>query len=179
MKQSARVAFGGISAALSLSCMLLSVFPLGRYTLPILAGMMLMPLVLEAGVKQGFAAYIAVAVLTVLIVPSLEAKVLFIALFGYYPVLKALLERSRRRVLEWILKIAVFNVTMVVSYWLMLSFWGLDAAEFEMFGKVLPILFLIPGNAVFIVYDVLLTRLIPLYWQRLHPALSKIFFRGR
>ena len=85
---------GGLLAALSLVCMLLTIFPFADYALPALAGVLLIPIVLESGVKWGFMVYAVVGILNAILTPSLEAKVLFIAFFGYYPVLKALIEAN-------------------------------------------------------------------------------------
>lgn len=76
--------------------MLLTILPISEMGLPALAGAVLIPIILEIGVKWGWMSYACVALLSLLITPSMEAKVLFIAFFGYYPVLKALIERRGR-----------------------------------------------------------------------------------
>ena len=48
MRQSGKVALGGIFGALSLMFMLMTVFPLGTYALPAIAGALLIPVVIEA-----------------------------------------------------------------------------------------------------------------------------------
>ena len=175
MKQSGKVALGGILAALSLIFMFLTIFPYATYALPAIAGAVLIPIVVELGVKWGWMVYAAVSVLSLFIAPSMEAKVMFIAFFGYYPVLKASLEKIHNHVLEWIIKLAVFNVTMVVSYWLMLQFFGLEADAFEVFGVNVPYIILAAGNVVFLVYDMALTNVITAYIKSLHPRLSRMF----
>ena len=110
----------------------------------------MIPIILEIGVKWGWMSYACVALLSLLITPSMEAKVLFIAFFGYYPVLKALIERLRKIWLEWIIKLAVFNLTMIGAYWIMLTFLGLPADSFEIFGLDLPFVILAIGNVAFV-----------------------------
>lgn len=175
MKQSGKVALGGVLGALSLVCLFLTIFPYATYALPALAGAVLIPVVLEIGVKTGWMVYAAVAVLALIITPSVEAKMMFVAFFGYYPVLKASLERLRARWLEWTLKLVVFNVAMVVSYVLLLFVFGLEADTFELFGINLPLVFLAMGNVVFVIYDVALTNIITLYMRSWHPRLSRLF----
>ena len=175
MKQSGKVALGGVLGALSLVCLFLTIFPYATYALPALAGAVLIPVVLEIGVKTGWMVYAAVAVLALIITPSVEAKMMFVAFFGYYPVLKASLERLRARWLEWTLKLVVFNAAMVVSYVLLLFVFGLEADTFELFGINLPLVFLAMGNVVFVIYDVALTNIITLYMRSWHPRLSRLF----
>ena len=169
---------GGLLAALSLVCMLLTIFPFADYALPALAGVLLIPIVLESGVKWGFMVYAVVGILNAILTPSLEAKVLFIAFFGYYPVLKALIERLRKIWLEWIIKLAVFNLTMIGAYWIMLTFLGLPADSFEIFGLDLPFVILAIGNVAFVLYDIALTGVITTYLRVLQPKLARLFRHG-
>ena len=140
-----------------------------------LAGVLLIPIVLESGVKWGFMVYAVVGILNAILTPSLEAKVLFIAFFGYYPVLKALIERIRFRPLEWAAKLLLFNGTFVAAYWLMLHVFALPADSLELFGVNVPLLLLGAGNIVFVIYDVAVTNLIVLYQRMLRPKLLHIF----
>lgn len=175
MKQSGKVALGGVLGALSLVCLFLTAFPYATYALPALAGAVLIPVVLEIGVKTGWMVYAAVALLALIVTPSVEAKMMFIAFFGYYPILKASLERLRRRWLEWVLKLAVFNAAMVLSYTLLLFAFGLEADTFELFDVNLPLAFLAMGNVVFVIYDLALTNVITLYMRSWHPRLTRLF----
>lgn len=100
---------------------------------------------------------------------------LFIAFFGYYPVLKALIERIRFRPLEWAAKLLLFNGTFVAAYWLMLHVFALPADSLELFGVNVPLLLLGAGNIVFVIYDVAVTNLIVLYQRMLRPKLLHIF----
>ena len=175
MKQSGKIALGGVLGALSLMFMLLTIFPYMTYALPAIAGVMLIPVVMENGVKWGWMVFAAVACAAAIIVPSMESKVMFIAFFGYYPVLKATLERLHSRVAEWALKLLIFNVTMVAAYLLMIYVFGLPADEFEIGGVNLPLVFLGLGNVVFVIYDVALTNVITMYMRSLHPKLMRIF----
>jgi hypothetical protein len=158
--------------------MLLTILPISEMGLPALAGAVLIPIILEIGVKWGWMSYACVALLSLLITPSMEAKVLFIAFFGYYPVLKALIERLRKIWLEWIIKLAVFNLTMIGAYWIMLTFLGLPADSFEIFGLDLPFVILAIGNVAFVLYDIALTGAITTYLRVLQPKLARLFRHG-
>lgn len=175
MKQTGKVALGGVFGALSLMFMLLTVFPLGTYALPAIAGAVLIPVVVEVGAGTGWMVYAAVALLSLLVAPDMEAKVLFVGFFGYYPVLKAQLERLRMRWLEWTIKFSVFNVSMVLSYVLMLYVFHLDPETFTFGGVNLAWVMLAAGNVVFLIYDFALTSLVGGYQRGLHPRLTRIF----
>lgn len=175
MKQTGKVALGGIMASLSLVFMFLTIFPYATYALPAIAGAVLIPVVIELGAKWGWLVYAAVALLSLFIVPTVEPKMMFIAFFGYYPVLKSSLERIRLRSVEWIIKFAVFNAAMIAAYFLMMTVMGLDSIDMELFGVDVPWIFLGIGNVVFLIYDLALTNVISAYVKILHPKLVKIF----
>ncbi|MCI8554446.1 MAG: hypothetical protein HFJ80_05820 [Clostridiales bacterium] len=174
MKQTSKVALCGILSALSLLLMVMTIVPVATYALPAMAGAVLIPVVMEAGVKWGWLSYAAVGLLSFLVAPDPEAKVLFLTFFGYYPVLKCLLERMKKRWAEWLIKLILFNGSMAGSYWLTIFVFHLPS-DFQLFGVSLPLIFLLIGNVVFVIYDLALTNVLTAYWYRLHPRLSRIF----
>ncbi|MBQ2780722.1 MAG: hypothetical protein IJF42_04090 [Clostridia bacterium] len=174
-----KLAIGGVMTALAVVALLLSLVPMTEYMMPALAGAMLLPVVMECGRRWAVGSYVAAALLALLLTPSLEAKVLFVAFFGYYSIAKAWLEGHFRPWLRWTCKFALFNIAVCVSYWLMLQFFSLDPAVFDFFGVSLPPLLLLFGNVAFLMYDFLLTALVTVYWQRLHPVFARMFGRRR
>ena len=164
MKQSSKCAIGGIVAALSLGLMIsVAVVPFLTYALPAVAGAMMIFAVIEIDKKWAFGIYAAVAILGIFLVPDKEVAVMYLAFFGYYPILKAVIESQCGRFLEWILKILAFLTTITVSYWLMIKFMGVTIDETETWGKwAIPIL-LGMGTVAFIIYDIALTKLVFIY----------------
>lgn len=171
MKQSAKTALGGITAALSLTVLfLMSVFPSATIAAPAVAGMLLLFLVIELGRKWAFGVYAATAVLAVLLIPSKEAAILYAVYFGYYPILKSVLEaRLNNRAAEWTVKILTFAAIMTSSYYLMIRFLGIEFEDIGKYGKAsIPILLGV-GIFAFIAYDYCLTLFVGQYlrcWQR-------------
>ena len=170
-----RVALCGVLAALSASCMLMTFIPAGEYALPALAGMLLVPAVIELGVGAGWMSFAAAALVTLILPVSVEPKLLFVLFFGYYPVLKATAESRFPRLVELAIKLASFNAAMIASYSLLVFIFNFDMSVFEIAGISLPWLILLIGNAVFLVYDFALTRVITGYMAAIHPAVRKIF----
>lgn len=174
MKQSGKVALGGVLGAVSLLCLLGTVFPYATFALPAMAGLALVPVAVEAGRGWGWLTFGAVAVLNLLLTPSMEAKVLFVAFLGYYPLLKLTLD-PLPPAFSWPLKFLVFNAAVVTAYWLMLHVFGLEADTFELFGINLPLVFLAIGNVTFLLFDLAAGLLLNAYMQMLHPRLRRMF----
>lgn len=170
MKQSSKCALGGIVAALSLVMMIsVAVIPFLTYALPAAAGMLIVFMVIETDKKWAFGVYCTVAILGAILVPNKEVAVMYLAFFGYYPIIKAVFEAKLNAVIGWILKIAAFVATMVVSYALMIKFMGVTIDETEEFGAMAIPILLGMGTLAFILYDIALTKMITLYlikWQK-------------
>ena len=104
-------------AALSVVLMLGAYFPYFTYTIPAFAGLCIMVVLLELGTKWAISAYITSALLTVLFCEP-EAMLMYVFLFGYYPILKAVIEKLRKPVVEWVLKIVSFNIAVIIIYFI-------------------------------------------------------------
>ncbi len=174
--QSGRLAFCGMVAALMIVILLLgALLPTAEIALPALAGILLIPVVIELGRRAALSVYAVTALLSLLLVPSWEPKLLFAFFFGYYPVLKAVLESHLPRWGEWLCKLAVFNAVTVVAYWVMLRFLGLEADAFTVAGINMPWVFLAAGNVIFVLYDMGMTQLIGTYVTRFSHRLRRLF----
>lgn len=175
-KSASSVAFGGIVSALAVLLMFFTgVFPFATYALPALAGLLLVVIVIDHGMKWAWCVYAAISALAILITPDREAAAMFVLFFGYYPILKSLLEQIRLRVVEYIVKFAIFNVAMVVAYLLIIYVLGIPdiLEEFGELGKYGVWIMLGLGNVVFILYDITISRLVGIYTGWLKPKLFK------
>ena len=163
-------------ASLSLVLMIsVAVVPFLTYALPAIAGAMMIFAVIEIDKKWAFGIYAAVAILGIFLVPDKEVAVMYLAFFGYYPILKSLIESKCSRVIEWVLKLASFLSTIVISYFLMIKFMGVTIDEFDTWGKwAIPIL-LGMGTFAFVIYDMALTRLVLLYNLKWRKYFRKYF----
>ena len=174
MSKSGKIALGGLLTALGVVLMFLTgLIPIGTYALPAIAGVLLIVAVIEIGAKWAWMIYAAVAVLSLLFAADKEAALLFVLFFGYYPALKSFLERISNKVLSWISKFAVFNVAVVACFFLAVNFLQLPEDSFTVFGIYLPWVFLILGNAVFLIYDIALSGLVATYVEKLHHRVTK------
>ena len=178
MKKTNQIALGGMMGALSVVCMLLTgLIPMADFALPAIAGVFLIPVVIDAGYKAACTAFGAVSILSAMIAPNKECALYYIALFGFYPIVKSLIERRKGRILPWIYKLILFNIcaaAIVLSamfIFLFPSYTEMMEDAWWVFAGGWVLL-----NGVFVVYDIALTRLITGYLRWFRPRyILKIF----
>ncbi len=175
-RNSSKTALGGIVAALSVTMMFLTaVIPTLTYALPAAAGVLLIIVVIDVDKKWAFGVYAAVSLLSLLVLPDKEAAVMYVFFFGHYPIVKAILESKHiHRVVLWLLKLLLFNVSVAAAYLIIIYVFQLPLDDMEEFGKWGIPLLLGLGNVVFVVYDVALSRLVTLYMLKWRKAFRKI-----
>lgn len=167
-KKANQVALGGILTALSLVMLYLAALtPTGRLGVLAIAGFMPAAAAVSAGLSTGAICYTASGLLGLLLVPQKEGVLLYLLLFGLYPLVKGLIERMDRLPLEWICKLAFFNATLTVAWFLLRA--ALLTGLPEFFNQ-LWFLFLI-GNLVFVIYDIGLSKVITFYYNRIGKAI--------
>lgn len=175
-KLSFKITLGGIVAAMSLIFMFFTgVMPIMAYTLPALAGAFLIVIVIENGKKWALLTYITVSIMSFFMTPDKEAAVLFTMLLGYYPIVKSFFEKIKFRPLEYLSKIALFNVSIIISYQIIIRIFGMKEllSEFKEFGKYSIPVFIIAANIAFILYDIALTGVISTYINTFRPKIMK------
>jgi hypothetical protein len=176
--KSGQIALCGILAALSLVILLLgNLFPLATYCAPAMAAVLLLPVVTECGVRYAFLMYLTVALLGMLFLPDRELAFLYAMVLGYYPILKVELDRIRWRILRVAAKLAIFNLSILAAYGLLLSIFSTPelTADFADTGKTFLALLLFVGNVTFLVFDLALSGLARVYQIRLHPKIKRMF----
>lgn len=159
MKLSYKVALGGVMTSLCLALMFLtSVFPLLSMAIPIYAGAILVIVAVEISSPWAFFTYGAAALLSVFITPDKEAAILFITFFGYYPILRRVLEKKMKFIPKWIVKLVIFNIAITVSFFLIINVFGVYNLfdEFGFLGEHMKLILYIFADGVFILYDITL-----------------------
>ena len=171
-KNAGRLALSAVLTALAVVLLLLTTAPVATIGLAALAGVCGIPVVVEWGRKAGLVHFAAVAVLALLIVPTLQGKGMYVAFFGWYTVYKAWIEsKNLPRLGEWTAKCGVFAAALVAygAAWVFLLDMPLPA-----WSWTTPLL-AVAACAVFGVYDVGLSRLIGTYLTHVGPKLRQIF----
>lgn len=166
MKKSKAMAFGAVFTALStLFLWAGNVIETLDAGLAVLGSLVIFVALIEF--KKGLAllVWLASSVLSLLLNPVNSAAWLFLLFLGWYPVFKQRIEQIHY-VFAWCVKVSAFNVSAFL-YWLV--FTKVLNLPFEETGILLVALWL-GGNLVFILYDLLMTRMITLYifrWRKL------------
>ena len=159
--------------ALSVTLMLAGgVIPVATYAVPMVAGVMLLPILLEYGKKAAWTAFAAVSLIVLLLGIDKEAAFFYIFL-GYYPILKWDIERIKGKYLKLAFKLLIFNLSIAVMYALLGLVLNMDAIvqEFSQMGSVLMVMFVLTLNLCLLLYDRLMLPLVYLYAARISPKL--------
>lgn len=159
-----KVAYPAILGALSLVLIYIgSVAPSGSWGIVAVAGLLPAAAVISVSLKAGALCWAGVSALALILIPDKFCALMYAILFGLYPIVKALIERVRRKAPEYPLKLAFFNVTFSVLYFAM------RAAVLASLPAALSAVWLLylVGNVVFLIYDFGFSKLISLYIARI------------
>ncbi len=142
------------------------------------AAMVILLVFLTYGTRYALLTYAVTGVLAAILMPQSIAVWTYLGLVGYYPIIRQRLDRLPR-LLAWTVKLALFAVVMVacllIFHFLFLGGQGSLADSFQTFfgdGDSRAIMaWAILGLSLFtfILFDLLLTRLVILYelkWKR-------------
>ena len=157
-----RLAVSAVIAALGVVVLLVgAVLQVMDLAMAAIASLLVVFAVIEIRGAYPFLIYAVTAVLSLLLLPVKTPALAYAAFAGYYPMLKAVLERRLRPVLAWTVKIAVFAVggalALLVAAKILLMDLSALYAEWWIFLITVP---------VFVLYDVGLTRVISAYLNR-------------
>ena len=173
MKNSVRAAYCGILTALAVMFMILiTVLPIMMYVCPILSGMCIAIAAKEFGIRYSVGVYLAISILSVLIVADKEAVSIFILLLGVYPVLKFALEKKvKSRFAVIAVKFIYINAACFAYFYLAV---GLLGVPLESFGKV-PFLMLALSNFIMFMYDKIIDKYCGIYYNKFRKKIMKGF----
>ncbi|MBO7394773.1 MAG: hypothetical protein J6U16_01485 [Ruminococcus sp.] len=174
--KSYRVALGGIVSALCLVTMFLAGIVTPLYiVLPLIAGVMLLIIVEEVSISWAMLTYVAVSLLSLFITADKEAALLFIMLFGHYPMLRFFLQKIRIGIIRLLLKQTVFNSCALSFFYVTVYIFGIKQMIEDMndFGKYGAIALLVLCNVIFLLYDFNLDVVYKVYIKRIMPRFKK------
>ena len=145
--KSQKIATGGLISALSLLFLYLcSVVPSGKIAMICISSFCIGLCVALINIRFSVVAYIAVSILGLILLPNKIIPLLFILFFGNYPVAKLFLEKITNTYLMWLVKIIVFNIYAVVTYFMVTRFIDVEI------NFAVPIIILI-ANFAYVIYD--------------------------
>lgn len=167
------ITFSALMSALATAVMLLSFFPYLTYAVPAVAGLFIMIVVIEIDLKWAIMSYI-VSCAPIFLLAENESKLLYIMFLGYYPIIKALIEKVRKPVLEWAIKIFAFNCAVLLVYFVFAEMLGVSLDDLGEFSKWGVYILLAAGNVVFVLYDIAVSRMAMFYLNIVKPKFKKV-----
>jgi len=171
-----KVALGGIISSLCLICMFMTgVFPVLYITLPMIAGILMMIMSVEITPSWAYLTFAATGILALFITFEKEAALLYILLFGHYPVTKQYIDKIRIRIIRLAVKLVLFNASIISEFYLTLLVLG--SADFynELLEKSRAYIagLLILLNIICLTYDYSLEGMLVIYLKKIKPRLIR------
>ena len=146
--QSRKMAVCAMTAALGVVLMLLgAVLGLGTYMSPMFVGWCLIPIGKHYGAKYQVMLWIVISVLCALFVTNIEQNLMFIFLFGWYPIARPKLQKLPKT-MRFLTKLLVFNGIVISLEAIIISVLVPEAMELW-----LAVALMVMGNAAFFFYD--------------------------
>ena len=164
-----KITLSALFAALSVVMLYIaSVWPSGQIGLVAVSSIFVAAAVVEGGIALGIYVFVVSAALGMLITPYKIPPLLYIVFFGYYPVIKSIIERFLNVVLQWVAKLVVLNAALTVI-------WFFLREVLVNFEESIPGVWLIypVGSVVFIIYDYGFSKVIWFYISRVSKYMNK------
>ena len=170
-KSTKKLSVSALAAAIAVALLCISaVMPTGKLAFAAVAGIGTAAVLIECGAVWSLLCFASAALLGALLAPDKASAAMYIVFFGYYPLVKGLIEKKRFPIaLEWVLKLLVFNAAFALIF----AMWKLGFVQvgFEK-GYAIPIL-VAAGNFLFAVYDYGFSKLIGFYIRRVSRHIKK------
>lgn len=161
-------------AAVATLLTLAAYFPYITYAAPAIAGLTFLVLVIELDCRWALASFLA-SLVPVLLLAEPEAKLLYLFFFGWYPIAKAKIEAINKNAIEWPLKVGIFNICVVLVYFVLSALTSITVKEIGFFGRYSIYALWAFGNVVFLLYDLAISQTATFFTTRLHPQIRKLF----
>ena len=173
---SMKVALCGVIGGLCITILVMGyLFPFATYACPAAAACMIIPVLYEYRQKTAFTLYAAVSFLAIMLVPEQEMVFMFIFVYGFYTVIKFSIDRIKNKAARFTAKFAYINISLIISYGLLLIVFPVAALvnEFKGYTLAFTALLIAMFNLVFFLYDKMLERLLMIYVYRLRNKLFR------
>jgi len=170
MKQTRTVALCGMVSALSVAALAVgAMLGIGMYAAPMIAGLCLLPIRREAGWRGQGMVWLAVSLLSLMLISDVEQNLMYLCLFGLYPILYPAFQRLPGGVRIAAKMLFMNAVTIAVEALVMLVLVP------ETLGLWMGLTLMVMANAVFFLYD----RLLPVFDALLSRYLRAFLKAGR
>ncbi len=162
-KNTKNIAFSAVFTALSVVLLLLSsALPNMSLSILAVAGVVSALALSECGYRYTLLMYLATCVISAIFVPDKSCVILYVLLFGHYPMLRTIIGRVGKAWLCLIIKLAAANILAFAVLYITLSF-------FENVGHVIIMgrkYFFLFYNLAVILYDVFIGKCMYFYTSK-------------
>ncbi len=169
------LAFCSLMAALGAAMMTTGgLIPVLTYCSPLLAGVLLIPVLWEYGEKWAWLVWLVTALVSLILSADKEAA-LFYCFLGCYPILRRVFNRARPAALSWLFKLLYILLALGGLYALILLVLGLDIGmeDLESLGRYAALGGFLMLVVTMLLYDRVLVNLEILYERRLRGKLKR------
>ena len=167
MKNAKKVALSGVLTALCLVFLYVgSLFQTLDLSAAAIGSVVILVAFIELGQKWALGVYASSAVLSLLLLPYKSPAAVFALFAGFYPILKAPLNRIKPIILSYLSRIFCFNAALMLLAFVFKKLFGIEAD----YAKLEIAIFLL-ANVTFLVYDFALERIAATYFTRLKPLI--------
>ena len=132
-----------------------------------IASLLIVLIVIEMGHSYAWMTYIAVSILSVVLLPQKLAAIFFAVFMGFYPIVKSYIERIRSVVVCWGLKLCVANAALFGAYFIIKYF-----IPEEMDTELMMWTLYVMALAAFVLYDIAISKLITAYFYKFRDRLK-------
>lgn len=161
---SKNMAYSGLLLALNIVFLILSfVIPTNTLFFMGLASILISIVIIEQGIKWGIVFYIASSILSFLFMPDKLNWITYTCTFGLYGIIKYFIERDRNLLVEYILKLSIFNIIIGIGYFFTKEFINIP----------LNIITVLLAQVVFLIYDYSYSLAINYYYEKIRKNIIK------
>lgn len=164
-----QLALSGILMTLTvITLFFATTMPVNELSLFALSSFFIAVVIIEGGIRTGWIFYASSCLLAFAVLPNKLAIVPYIFFFGLYGIVKYYIERINNIVLEYVLKLGVFNLVLFLA----------AIIVNELIVKLAPVdkypwwIIVIAFEAAFVVYDYVYTLIVQYYRDRLRRLLK-------
>ena len=174
MKNTKKTVLSSLCASLGVICLSLGAFfNIMDMTAALIASFLVLFCLMEMGYGYAFAVYAMISILSLILLPNASPAWMFILLFGYIPISKFGFERIFKKI-AWVPKLILFNAFYAAMIFLGGAFFGFTTEnQFGIPPYVINGLFFVSGNLLYVLCDILYTRLTRLYIVKLRDRIRK------
>lgn len=178
MNTTVKTALGGMCIALSTAIMMMSsMLPYLTYAIPGIAALLVLFMQIECNPRWAAGVFVGTSIVCAIVVPYKEAVGIYIAVLGYYPLIKPFFEKIKNKYITILIKAVFFTVVIVATYMVMMYVFGISTELLEEGEKFFIPILVVLGLVAFLLYDSAMTMLEIRYYRKWQRTVRKLFRR--